>query len=386
MVGASFVQTITLAGQARDIGRQVGAVAREALRRRLVAQLGEEGDWPGLVEHHADRLRAFRDLLAGAVPHWLQEAEGIAEAADVPVDVLLLVNSGAGKLSPPAAGDCTSFMVIGSASGCGGNLLHKNRDEKRHPQTFFAKHVDGQNRLLASAEVGGLGVAQMVNEHGLAGGNDTGPPITTGGGEIGLDDRQVLRIVGERARDCEGALEVCEELVAAGLVAALDGHRGMVFLFADPVRGLVVEMTPAQVWHNFCDDGLVCRSNHFLLAEAQCVVRGPAIPAEQGSSTMLRHARAEELLRPRVGSLRPEDLMAAGRDTAGYPKSLCNDTTVSMMTHRLAVEAERRVSWVCNGYPLLAATKVWPHGDVDTPVEYLDGSSWVAPPVPGRDD
>jgi hypothetical protein len=375
------METVTLLGPAREIGRQIGILARQALRQRLALQLGEESEGPALLERHAGRLRAYRDVLANAVPHWLQEAEGMAEGAGVPLEALLLINAAPAELRPPPTGNCTAFMVIGSASGCRANLLHKNRDERRVPQTFFMKQVDEQNRLLGSVEVGGLGVAHVVNEHGLAGANNTGSPVANHSPEVGFDDRQVLRIVAERARNCEQALEVCEELVAAGLVKCEAGLYGMIFLFADPVRGLVVEMTGAEVWHEFRDDGLVCRSNHFLLDGAQPVVRASAIPAEQMSGTLQRHARAEELLRPRIGTLRPEDLMEAGRDTTGYPRSICNEATVSMMTHQLSSEAERRVSWVCNGHPLIAATREWRHCEVDTPAEYLDGTSWMGAAV-----
>ena len=370
------MQTVTLTGSARDIGRQVGALSREPLRRRLLGQLGGEDSWTDVLNHNADRWCAYQDLLLRFAPHWLDEAEGMAEGAGVPIDALLLLNSASAELKPPSSGDCTAFMALGSATEDGSNLFHKNRDNRADTQLYLARHVDGHYRTFGGVEVGGLGLAHAVNEHGLAGANNTGSPLASPSGDLGFDDRQILRMVAERATLCEDALRLCEELVSAGVARGDAGRYGMIFLFADPARGLVVEMTDRDVWHEFHDDGLVCRSNHFLLEGAMSA----AAPLDAAATTEQRYARAEELLRPCVGHLRPGDLLAAGRDTAGYPASLCNPATVSIVTHELAQDSPRRRSWVCNGYPLSAATREWHHGEEATPVEYVDGTSWVSPP------
>ncbi|MCX7599614.1 MAG: C45 family peptidase [Armatimonadetes bacterium] len=374
------MRTYNLAGNAYEVGLRVGKLIREALVERLRQQLGPESTWPALLEKHSQDVAAYRNLLAELAPHWYEEAAGMADGAGLPIDAILLLNANPKALSPAAMENCTAFMVIGAASGCGANLLHKNRDEKPLPQSFFVKHVIGKNRIMGGVEIGGLGLAQMVNEHGLAGANNTGPLIAAGGTEYGLDDRHVLRLVAEEARNCQEALKVCQSLVQRRFVRRLDGERGMIFLFADPEQGLVVEMTPWRAWYQFSDDGLVCRSNHFLLSDALVAVAGRALPAEPESSTALRYARAEELLRPKLGHLRPEDLIVAGQDTTNWPNSICNANTVSMMTHRLAREAEGRTSWVCNGYPLRAPICEWPHNMTATPVDCLDGSGWVSPP------
>ena len=373
---------ILLAGSPEEIGATVGSLARGPLRRRLTHQLGPQEEWPGLFSHHAERLSDYWSFLDRAAPHWAAELEAMAHAAEVPVDALLLINCPPLQLRPPdTGGECTAFMVLGSASGCGENLLHKNRDEQRVPQLVFMKHVDGQNRLLGGIDVGGIGVAQMVNEYGLAGANNTGSRVTTELLEIGFDDCQVLRLVGEQAATCEDALEVCQELVHAGRVRREGQHNGMIFLFADPRQGLVVELTSTDVWYEFHAEGLVCRSNHFLLPGSQEVVDRSTPVTPEKSSTLKRYARAETLLRPRVGKLQPEDLLAAGKDTADYPLSICNENTVSTMTHRLAVEPEKRVTWICNGFPPVVLVHLWPHSERLTSVSFLDGFGWTDRPA-----
>jgi hypothetical protein len=371
------MNTVTLSGSAHYIGRKVGMLSREPMRRRLIAQLGGEEAWPDLLALHADRCHAYRDLLLSFAPSWLDEAEGMAEGAGVPVEALLLINSASAELKPPAPDNCTAYMALGSASGSGANLFHKNRDNRPDTQLFFARHIEGQYRTLGGIEVGGLGLAQAVNEHGLAGANNTGSPLAQAFADVGFDDRQILRMVAERGKTCDDALRLCEEMAAAGVARGDAGRYGMIFLFADPSRGLVVEMTDRDVWHEFHDDGLVIRSNHFRLEGAVSATG----PLEPNSTTLQRYARAEDLLGPRAGHLQPDDFLAAGRDTAGHPASLCNPSTVSIVTHQLSPEAGCRMSWVCNGYPLAAPTREWSHSEVATPVEYVDGTSWVSPPV-----
>ena len=142
------MNTVTLSGSAHYIGRKVGMLSREPMRRRLIAQLGGEEAWPDLLALHADRCHAYRDLLLSFAPSWLDEAEGMAEGAGVPVEALLLINSASAELKPPAPDNCTAYMALGSASGSGANLFHKNRDNRPDTQLFFARHIEGHYRTL----------------------------------------------------------------------------------------------------------------------------------------------------------------------------------------------------------------------------------------------
>ncbi len=59
-------------------------------------------------------------------------------------------------LAPPHG--CTSFRATGRASGVAANLLHKNRDYRKLPQSAHVRQVTGKRRVLGAGDVGDVGM------------------------------------------------------------------------------------------------------------------------------------------------------------------------------------------------------------------------------------
>jgi len=346
----------SLAGSAEKVGNEYGALIGPALRARLErvrVQAGLKG--LGDADVHA-KVSAFTDLLAEVAPHWLEEVEGIAAATDMePVDLLAFNCLPDDFWDVPSAGhECTSYMAIGGASATGESLLHKNRDERDWLQNVHIKQVEGTHRYLAGVDVGNVGIAQFVNEHGLCGANNTGSyiPVRESIAD-GLGDCLVMRLVAERARCCEDALQLIEELIDREVCGGAGPNLGTIYLFADRNRGLIIENTSRHLAYEWIDDGLGIRSNHFVLPEARAWMA-----REPNANTALRYERACELIRPHEGRATSELFARVSRDYSAGPDSICNDNrehfwmTLSGFTHTIRREQtdSLTVTWICNGH------------------------------------
>jgi predicted choloylglycine hydrolase len=120
-MAASEWVCITTAGRAREMGRQYGEQAREAIRSNVAAFGTMDTEW--------DDASALREILSELAPEVLEEIEGMAEGSGVSTDALIRLNHV--PLHPLAA--CTPMAI---ADGPDGPLVAKNND--CHPQRAFA--------------------------------------------------------------------------------------------------------------------------------------------------------------------------------------------------------------------------------------------------------
>jgi hypothetical protein len=325
-------EVVHLAGEPRELGRVYGALAGRHLRERvaLMHDLASQSGWTETAV--VERSRAFTQTAARGAPHWLDEAEGVADGAGVSLDDVLILNSLPDEFWAADSG-CTSCIVAGPTSAEGATLLHKNRDLENSVQDAHMRCL-GDHRVLASREVGNLGFAHFHSTGGLAGGNNTGAHIHDGERRDGaFRCVHLLRLVAEGAGTCEGAVAVLEDAVANETAGTSGATRGMIFLFADRTAGVVVEMTSRRLAVQHLAEGVLARTNHFVMDEMQSVV---AQAPDQ--NTLRRLERVHELLDP-LDAVSARDLVALSRDYADGVDSICNAkrgnacSTVSACTH-----------------------------------------------------
>jgi len=322
-----------LKGAPREIGRAYGALVEPVLRNR-VRRLWEAAAAAGWSrEQLAERAGRFRGFVERIAPEWLDEVDGIAAGARVRAIELLVLNSLPQGFWTRASAECTSWLIVGNASATGDTILHKNRDELNEPQDFHVRRLPGDIQVFASRDIGNLGFAHFHSDVALAGANNTGSPIAPDElRECGLNCCHLLRLVAERANSCDEAVAVLEEAVAKEVAGGSGGYRGMLLLFADPTRGVVVEMTSRRLACQEVRNDVLVRSNHFLLPAMR-----PYAAEPPNDNNTRRYDRAREVLALGTGSV--ADCTRLSRDHSHGPDSICSDNaehlwmTVSACTH-----------------------------------------------------
>ncbi len=375
---------VFLIGDSREVGQLQGELQSAFLRERVqrVVARAETSQTVPLLKTRAEK---FAGVLRATCPHWLEEADAMAQSAQVEAWQILAMNclpenfwgensqfyapaplvekdiaqakrdtKGEELVNPIEAqsldlaaggGDCTTFFALNGASLSNETLFHKSRDERDEVQTAYIKQCDNRYRFIGGAEVGNLGTAHLHTEHFWAGANNTGSDISPKEYEdCALSDAHVLRYVGENCVGLDDIIPALENLILQNHLGGGAPNAGMILLFADESRGLVVEATSRRLHAEFFDgDAMVVRTNHFLFPEMQEYSR----PAHAGS--LARYERAVELWEEQDGFASIPGCGELSRDRENAPLAICRNpsddlksVTVSTSTAIISSHDDRR--------------------------------------------
>jgi len=304
----------------REAGRLYGGLAAPFLRDRVTRmwEAAAASPWgTAQLDERGERFRAFVERIA---PEWLDEAEAIAAAAGVNAADLFVLNALPPRFWDRRQGGCTSCVVAGAQSATGDSLLHKNRDVINEVQDFHVRRFADGAQTLASRDVGSLGFAHFHSDRALAGANNTGSHIAPDElRDCGLTCTHLLRLVAERAGSCDQAVAVLEEAISKEVAGGSAGNRGMIFLFAQPGRGVAVEMTSRRLGIREVHDATLIRTNHFLMEEMVPYASEPPT-----ANSLRRLDRAHELFDP-LDNKNVTDLVRMSRDHNDGPDSICSE-------------------------------------------------------------
>jgi len=406
-------QAIYLRGSAAEVGKLQGELQKVFLQERA-ARYEKMMHAAGMSKSTFEpRLAAFEECLHAAAPHWLEEAQAIADAAGLELWQLLLWNldlpefkkldyqpapltlknletaraGDEGIVNPYEAqgtdpamgeGECTTFFALGDSTTAGETLLHKNRESRDELQNIYIKHIDGFRRFVGSGDLGNLGTAHLHSEELFAGANNTGSPLVENQcQENALNDCHVLRYIGENCGGLDEVVPCLEELQSRNLLGGGGYGLGMILILADAGRGLIIEATSRQLHHQWFDEeGVTVRANHFEFPEMQSYCSG-VLP---GSET--RAARARELLEPLDGLMDISTCGEISRDRENAPHAICRNpsdglgtVTVSTATATISAHDERRCqTHFRNGHPAYCPPVILSPGDIVSDSDLASGA------------
>ena len=372
------MELITLNGKAYEIGKIYGGLLYPVFKQHL-ARVYSHAKRKSISKNNLQqRTKRLRRILKNVAPYWLEEMQGICSETKInPMDILIL-NSLPENFYKA---NCTSFIAIGNSSKTGENILHKNRDELPHLQSFFLKEINGCFRYLAGGTIGDLGISHFLNEKGLAGANNSGSRIKLKEiNGVGLSDCHIMRLVAEKASSCEEALKLVKRIITQGFCGQAGGGRGMIFLFVDKDKGLIVENTSYHLTYQWIKKGKEVRANDFILPGAKRWILRENPASRSLKSSQTRYKRGKELLE-KEGKISSSFLRKVSRDPKNYPFSICNDNqeqptmTLSAFTHLIRKKATDllSLSWVCNGSPFSSFYFPYYVGGLSSLKAHLDG-------------
>jgi len=229
----SHSSLISLEGPPRDIGTAFGRANAEDIREDVARFFTEARETEGFTEEQLLAAgKGYAALIERYAPHWLDEADALAQAASV--DANRYITYQGGKYRGINRPQC--FTWYAPPDWCGGSagLFHKNRDNKRRPQCAYVKAVKvaGKRlyRFLASGDTMDMGTMFGVNERGLAIAADTGAadPHPRWQGMMNTD---TMRLMLEQCSDVDEALAFLQQLQSDGVCAG--GHLATNWMFAD---------------------------------------------------------------------------------------------------------------------------------------------------------
>lgn len=247
---------VDLTGDARTVGARFGCLNAPAIRRHMGRML-EEWRRRGLSERQMlERSQPYRRYAEKFAPHWLEEAEGCAQAAGISGEHFTAFLAGKYR-DLFFVEECTSFFAVGAATADGAPLFHKTRDNTAREQTAYFKRIVHSSRpagFFATADTSDLGVMMMVNDRGLAGSADMRGLKEDRPKGRGVMNPYILRLVAERAERCEEALAIIQEAIRDGWYAG-GARSGTRWTFTDRFGGaLSVAQNSHREEHQFFRD------------------------------------------------------------------------------------------------------------------------------------
>ncbi len=361
---------VKLVGKPREVGGRFGEVLAPFVRKRVeeYRRFCEKKGKADPVHTHA-----FLAVLDEAAPHWIEEHQGLAEAAGVDFLDLVNLNFAAPLTNIPS---CTSVIAMGDRTVRGVPLLLKIRDERPQHQAMGYRRLEGTIGMLFGTDACNMGVGQGCNESGLAVANNSGGLVPVRHVPPGFNDCHMMRLLLEGARNVDEALEIFGRLVEDRKVGLVDGVRGMIFLLADRRgKGLIIEATWDRFATRALDSGFAVYSNHWLLEESKPFTK-PAEPENPlYRSSVVRLCRGRELLEGKE-RISPADLEAFSRDEENPPFAICNGSdhfpwrTVSAFIYELDPDLRVPVR-VAAGLPTRVEFEDVPLWAEETPLSYL---------------
>lgn len=253
------IPVLTLSGTPEQMGRQQGklgaSIAEGILSypKDLFQMLGREQGW---LAH----LEVAKKMRAQFPPHHLVELESLAQAAQLPEEILLAANTLADAYRSRIG--CSSLIVDASRSKTGGPLFGRNLDfyalGRLHKFSLVIVYRPTGKHAFASVGFPGLlGCLSGMNDAGLAlavhespASADGSPLFDARGVPYGLLFRRILE-------ECTNIQEAVALIQSAKRTTLLNLALG------DRQTHAVVEITPHTVAVRKEPDGICVCTNHF---------------------------------------------------------------------------------------------------------------------------
>jgi isopenicillin-N N-acyltransferase-like protein len=300
------------AGTPRELGRQHGEQCRRQLRAfldylRAALKLS--------TAEITRRALLFLPLFDRHCPHLVEEMEGLAEGAGLPLAQALAVQvrgeMGLLKEGPDPREGCTTFVISGRGTASGQILIGQNSDmdPEIEPCSYVLRlRPQGKPPMLMwtfGGQIGyhgmnGAGVAHFANALG------GGPPW-----KFALPHYPVKRMMLERQTlaevfDLLRSAPVC----SSGNYVLCDGAGRIANVELTPEGFSVIEDTGA---------GFITHTNHFLCSPHDC----PANRQASVPDSFPRLERIRMLVAAKFGSITADDMKSFLADHSGQPTSIC---------------------------------------------------------------
>ena len=256
--GAKSGETLVLylSGTPREMGMQYGKFAGGAIAENVAIAW----DWVASEGIDADEIMA-EAMAAGArmSDDMVEELEGMSETSGISYEDLLVLNVYVDRGNDQRA--CTNFAAAGSGVADGTAISSKNRDLNNIQVLLIVDPLDGYS-YFGMMSAGALGIAQGINEMGLAIGH-TWMPVPEYD-ESGYAPFIVNQMVMESCVDVEDAIAFIDEVPK---------REGATFGISDPGVAAFVESIPTMysaVYGNdvavqLVEDGVAVHTNHYVL-------------------------------------------------------------------------------------------------------------------------
>jgi isopenicillin-N N-acyltransferase-like protein len=291
-------------GTYREVGKQIGEQARHQIHSML-AYLRENVpagfSWEQMLKHSHEFLTPSRAVY----PQYVEELEGIAEGAGVPFEDIFLSMCEELWESPVLKG-CTDMAARGRATLDGTTLIAHTNDLSLKWIAFGASGPSGDEpEILAVSPAVAISAGYNAARISLTGNqldsNDTRP---------GVPRLLVVRAI-------LGSRTLSEAMTHCLLPERASSYNNVLADASGEVYSMEGSATDLEAI--YIEKDVMAHANHYISP----AMRRFELDRSTNANSIIRHNRAEYLLRENYGKLTPDLFRKLLADHAGYPTSIC---------------------------------------------------------------
>ena len=342
-MAANPIPVIEVSGTYREVGQQIGEKMRPRLQR-ILPWLRDSLP-PGVS--WKDMLLKGRLCLAhsrAVYPQFVEELEGMAEAAELPFEEIFLAICE--ELWEPAAWHadfpilakgCTDLAARGQATADGATLVAHTNDlpAETEEDLVILRVQAGDDPVFLGVSVAGMGFSAGFNAAGIS---MTGNAVWCSDIRPGVPRMLIARAI-LAARRLGEAMNACLlPLRASNYNNVIADSNGEIY----NMEGSATDCEPIYI-----DDNVMAHANHYL----SWPMRRFEAHRNYIGGSIIRYNRAMRLLRENYGHLSPERFPRLLADHANYPNSICKHAGTTVTVFSIIVNLNELRAWIGRGRP-----------------------------------
>jgi len=269
-------------------------------------------------------------------PQYVEELQGIAEGSGVPFDELFISVCEELWETPPNGKGCTDMAARGRATLDGSTLVAHTNDLSASSEDglVILKVKAGDEPEFIGVSSGGVGISAGFNAARIS---LTGNQLDSNDVRHGVPRLLVVRaILG--SKHLSEAMDHCllKERASSYNNVIADG-TGEVY----SMEGSATDMEAIYIEKDY-----LAHANHYT----HPAMRRFELDRADISNSIIRHNRAEYLLKENYGKLTPDLFKKLLADHAGFPTSICKHGLESVTVFSIIVQVEKLTAWIGRGH------------------------------------
>ncbi len=330
------IPVLTVRGTHREVGFQIGT-ATPSLLQQMVERMRQRVP-AGLT--YSDLVRRGQVLMActrEVYPQYVEELEGIAEGAELPLEELFLGMCEELWEPPFWRRGCTDFAARGRATVDGSILLAHTNDmppDMEDRLVILRVQAGDEPEFLAVTDAG-LSISAGFNAAGIA---LTGNEVSARDVRPGVPRLLIVRAI-MAARRLGEAMDACL------LPQRASNYNNIIADSWGEVYSVEGSATDAEAL--YIEGDILAHTNHYISPAMR------AMEADRNAigGSIIRYHRAMRLLRENFGRLSPERFQVLLADHANYPVSICKHGIETVTVFSIIIDVGRRRAWIGRGRP-----------------------------------
>jgi isopenicillin-N N-acyltransferase like protein len=347
LIASSPVPIISISGTPRERGREHGQLISDRIQLGVERYLERFAHFAGLNRKQAHEVaKTFIEPIRAYDPEILEEIEGIAEGAVLPLEDILAMNCRSELMFATQAMECSSFALQATITADGHTYVGQNWDWAPDVADTIAivaiKQEPAKPDLMLLDEAGIVG-RMGFNSAGI--GLCTNTLIADQGPPEGVPYNVLLRGVLNRRRldDAIGALIRPRRAICSNYLIGDAGGQT-----------IDVELGTESFDYIAPREGIITHGNHF--AGGRLGLRDRSV--EKWPDSLYRECRLRQLLEVLAPSVTIEHMQDALRDRFGEPNAISRRVDAEQARFdqletiaSIIIDCDARESWIALGRP-----------------------------------